>query len=332
MDEWKVTFWDVGQGDATDIELPDGEHILIDAGPLSRVGNPLSDWFKDKGNPAIKLCIVTHNHIDHFGGYVSLVTDANQKIEKFILLPDEATRKNPLKGDFKTLLTGLKARSASGRTKVEWACSPQILYSDGKLQLRMLHPQGDPALTMLDANKTSMVIALETVAVPPVAHIVWGADTLLANICKVCGGKSPSILMGPHHGKAQDNLKGQEYWRVFNTQLHPDCIFVSVGRKNPYRHPDRKYIVGASSAGVRVCCSEIADQCDENADHDIFPGSGMLGLPKPPRSFQCRGAMRVFVAEGKGVAFDKFQSQYCKVVSEVYPDSPCKQKRFQSTT
>lgn len=66
IDGWEVVFWDVGQGDATTIKLPDGSYILIDAGPATQKGNPLPGWFRRMGEPPIKLAVVTHSHMDHF--------------------------------------------------------------------------------------------------------------------------------------------------------------------------------------------------------------------------------------------------------------------------
>lgn len=327
MKDWQVTFWDVGQGDASDILLPDGQHILIDAGPLLHKGNPLPQWFVDNSPQPIKLAIVTHNHVDHFGGFVTLASSQEQEIERFILLPDKLATKIPLQKSFDELLTALKARVQSGRTTVEWAKSPQVLYSDGALQLRMLHPLGLTTPTRLDVNKTSMVLALETLTPTPRALVVWAADTLLKNVCTVCAGSSPCVLMGPHHGKAQDKLSAPGFWKIFNTELHPDCIFVSVGRGNTYNHPDRKYIVGAASAKIRVCCSEISDHCDKFPAMSIYPGSAMLGLPQPPATYQCRGAMRIFVSSN-GVSFDEHQTAYLAEVAKVYPDAPCKLMRF----
>ena len=69
MVEWVVTFWDVGQGDATDICLPDNSHVLIDAGPIAGRQNPFPLWFKDVASgtrPRIRTLILTHTHLDHF--------------------------------------------------------------------------------------------------------------------------------------------------------------------------------------------------------------------------------------------------------------------------
>lgn len=287
----------------------------------------MPQWFVDNSPQPIKLAIVTHNHVDHFGGFVTLASSQEQEIERFILLPDKLATKIPLQKSFDELLTALKARVQSGRTTVEWAKSPQVLYSDGALQLRMLHPLGLTTPTRLDVNKTSMVLALETLTPTPRALVVWAADTLLKNVCTVCAGSSPCVLMGPHHGKAQDKLSAPGFWKIFNTELHPDCIFVSVGRGNTYNHPDRKYIVGAASAKIRVCCSEISDHCDKFPAMSIYPGSAMLGLPQPPATYQCRGAMRIFVSSN-GVSFDEHQTAYLAEVAKVYPDAPCKLMRF----
>ena len=327
MTEWGVTFWDVGQGDASDIRLPSGGHILIDSGPLPLKGNPLPQWCEDHPGEVIDLAIVTHNHVDHFGGFVPLAMSDKQTLKRFILLPDKLAERTPLQKSFESLLAALKPRAEAGLTKVEWAKSPQVLYSDGALQLRMLHPQGLQQPTKLDANETSMVIALETVSKEPQMLIVWAADTLLANVCKVCHGRSPTIMMGPHHGKAQDRLSTPDYWRMFKSSIHPDCIFVSVGRDNVYHHPDRKYIVGAASANVTVCCSEISDHCDQNPQRSVYPGSAMLGLPQPPFTYQCRGSMQVW-ASPFGVRFDPCQNEYLNALAEVYPEALCKLRRF----
>ncbi|MFA6393866.1 MAG: MBL fold metallo-hydrolase [Patescibacteria group bacterium] len=60
----EADFLDVGQGDAILIKAPDGQNILIDGGPNSRLVERLSDvmppWDKQ-----IDLMILSHPHDDH---------------------------------------------------------------------------------------------------------------------------------------------------------------------------------------------------------------------------------------------------------------------------
>ena len=68
----RVTFFDVGQGDAIFIEIPGGNQILIDGGPdekvLSKLGRAMPFWDR-----SIDMVILTHPHADHVNGFVEVL-------------------------------------------------------------------------------------------------------------------------------------------------------------------------------------------------------------------------------------------------------------------
>lgn len=68
----KVIFFDIGQGDSALIRTPNGDNILIDGGPSSRVVQKLGEYlpFFDKD---IELMILTHPHADHVTGLVEVL-------------------------------------------------------------------------------------------------------------------------------------------------------------------------------------------------------------------------------------------------------------------
>ena len=325
MSEWSVIFWDVGQGDATDITLPNGEHIVIDAGPHSKVGNPLTWWYVQHGHPVISLGILTHSHIDHFGGFMTLASDLAQTINNFVFLSDCEVRKSRAERNenLNRLMDVLRIRASSSRTKCRLLEQAGVLYEGNGLRLRMAYPRDlSPDVKLpSDVNRSSMVILLERIeGGDPL--IVWGGDNTLNNIASACEGISPFIMMGPHHGHPQGAT--QIYWKFFRDKLTPKYAYVSVGRVNSHKLPDKNYIKGAACAGVRVCCSQLAINCDPNRLFDVYPGSGELGLSKPLDSIQCRGAMRVFVSAESGVRFDNNQKEFEKYIAAILPDAPCK--------
>jgi competence protein ComEC len=59
-----IDFLDVGQGDSILVRSPEGNTMLVDAGPTNDVVRLL----KKRGVQTIDLAVVSHHHADHYGG------------------------------------------------------------------------------------------------------------------------------------------------------------------------------------------------------------------------------------------------------------------------
>lgn len=79
--ELRVTFMDVGQGDAAIVELPSGKVILVDAGGIASARNPdvasspgraITRTLEVYGHTAIDLAILSHPHPDHYLGFSAI--------------------------------------------------------------------------------------------------------------------------------------------------------------------------------------------------------------------------------------------------------------------
>ncbi|MFO0674947.1 MAG: DNA internalization-related competence protein ComEC/Rec2 [Polyangiaceae bacterium] len=76
--ELRVTFLDVGQGDAAIVDLPDGTAVLVDAGGL--VGSPVDTGvrvvipvLRARRRSRLRAVILSHPHPDHFSGFARLL-------------------------------------------------------------------------------------------------------------------------------------------------------------------------------------------------------------------------------------------------------------------
>src|SRR3989338_7760639 len=68
----RIHFLNVGYADAILMELPNGKNVLIDAGDK----NPprfLERYCLDHGILALDAAVITHPHVNHFGGYFRLL-------------------------------------------------------------------------------------------------------------------------------------------------------------------------------------------------------------------------------------------------------------------
>src|SRR4051812_24595225 len=81
----RVTFLDIGQGDAAIVELPDGAVWVIDSGGLpngrdpSAPGRTIDRVLAAYGHTRVDLAILSHPHPDHFLGFTAMQTPINER-------------------------------------------------------------------------------------------------------------------------------------------------------------------------------------------------------------------------------------------------------------
>ena len=217
----RVTFLDVGQGDAAVLETPGGKVIVVDTGGVvgdddegRRVVEPFLRYF---GCNEIDALVLTHPHEDHIGGAPTLLRDF--KVD--MLLDNGQDSAEP---GFLRVLEEARNRGVGHRAVRR---GEEIDCLDG-VTVKILAPT--PLETQGAANNASVVLQ---VRFGRTGFLLTGdaeadeeADLLRNDELTAC-----DVLKAGHHGSHTSTTP------EFLAATHPHWVIISVGAHNLYGHP-----------------------------------------------------------------------------------------------
>jgi competence protein ComEC len=205
----RVSFLDVGQGDSTLLQVPQGA-VLVDEGPPeARVALQLARL----GVRRLAAIVLTHPQRDHVGGAAQVL----QKLRVgFVLDPRIPAPSH----DEDAALDAARAR----HVRVVPAVAGEV-FDLGRLRLRVMWPR-DPGPPGQDPNQHAVVVLAS-----------YGRTDVLLTADAESDVTLPlrlpplEILKVAHHGSADPGLPS------LLDRLRPQVAVVSVGAHNDYGHP-----------------------------------------------------------------------------------------------
>jgi competence protein ComEC len=274
--ELRIHFVDVGQGDATIVELPDGKVMLIDGGNGSDEANKsLIRYLNALDVDFIDYLVVTHADVDHCGGLTEVLKYKEIGHAYLPLLGDETDSDyvafyNALVKEGCSYSTAQPPRLDKKETQLskvdgEYPYTLVFLYPDNALvdEIEPL-PQDENAVSSvlwLDYMGTSVLFTgdatLETetrLLMNDIGgvHGLYGADI-----------KSTEILKVAHHGS--DSSTGEEFVQYLENL---QTAVVSCGENNPYNHPSIAVCERLETVGATLYRTDIDGHIMITADKD----------------------------------------------------------------
>jgi competence protein ComEC len=239
----KIVALDVGQGDATLIEFPDGARWLVDAGGLpgggrfdvgARVVAPALWW---RGVGRLDRLVLTHGDPDHIGGATSVIDDFRPAITEGVPVPAHLP------------LTALRAH-ASSRGRPWSGASTGTRWSVGEVAVRVWHPEPPDWERQRVRNDDSIVIELRYRDVSVILPGDIGAEVERALVSRIPPAPR-RILKLAHHGSTTSTAAG---WL---DGLRPQIAIVSCGRENRYGHPAPGVLERLRERGIEVRRTDV---------------------------------------------------------------------------
>jgi competence protein ComEC len=231
----KVSFLDVGQGDAIFIEAPNGVQMLIDSGPDNSVLQELSKVmpFWDR---SIDVVVATHPDKDHIGGFPELF----KRFKVGYVLDTEVISDTGIYREYLSQREKIDAKKLSSE-------AGQVIVLDKKsgVYVEVLFP-GENIENIKDKNDTSIVL-----------RVVYGESEVLLTgdaskkvekflVSKYGEGLESNILKLGHHGSKTSTSES------FLETVSPEIAIVSAGEGNRYGHPHGGVIERVKHLGLET--------------------------------------------------------------------------------
>jgi competence protein ComEC len=222
----RVSFLDVGQGDATLVQHA-GAAVLVDTGPPD---GPILARLRAAGVRELDVLVVTHAQADHEGGASAVLS--NYPVRLLLDGGDGAATPAHRALDAAAARRGVRTVAPDAGQRVR----------AGPIELDVLWPHAEPAERHVgqDPNRRAIV-----------ARLVDGSFTALlpadaeSDVFGSLDLEPVTALKVAHHGSADAGLAEAL------ARLRPQVAAIEVGRHNPYGHPTAQAL-GALSAVPHV--------------------------------------------------------------------------------
>jgi competence protein ComEC len=273
----RVTFLDVGQGDAALIELPDGAVWLVDAGGQASArdlaqaaapGRAIDRVLAAYGHAQIDLAIVSHPHPDHYLGLAGI----EAPIDALWTAEDTgAPRKDAGAAPPRAALPGFRAIAAALAARGTRIEHPPlgVARSQAGVELSVWAPRyqpsaGGPVRCAADpvrtVNDNSLVIA-----VGYRGHTIVFAGDLEAegeDVLVAAGIGRADVVKVPHHGSPTSSTAS------FVAATHPRLAVISCGPANAFGFPSPDVVERWRAAGAEIARTDHDGAITVTIDRD----------------------------------------------------------------
>ena len=205
----RITFLDVGQGDAILLQVPEGG-VLVDQGPPEA---DVAGQLRGLGVRRLAAVVLTHPQRDHIGG----AEDVLRRLVVDRVLDPRLAVSGPFERD------ALSEAATRAVPVVETRAGDA--FSLGRLRIRVLWPDG-PGTASEDPNLLPIVL-LATYGEVDALLTADAESDVTARLLS----RHVEMLKVAHHGSADPGLAAElREWR-------PAIAVISCGRHNDYGHP-----------------------------------------------------------------------------------------------
>jgi competence protein ComEC len=225
--ELVVSFLDVGQGDATLVQHPDGSAVLFDGGPPeARVVRLV----RAAGVRRLSLVVATHASRDHHGGLLELI----ESMPVDVLLDGGDGTRDPA---FRAVLAAARSRGV----RVVPALAP-LRLSAGGIAVRVLSPvPREPGPPPEDPNRRAVVAVVDAGSL----RLLLSGDAESEALLPLSLPDVDALKL-PHHGSSDPGLP------EVLARLRPEAAAIEVGTGNGYGHPAPSTLAALREAGLRT--------------------------------------------------------------------------------
>ena len=261
----KVTFFDVGQGDAALLQFPNGRTMLVDAGDCTEYWDSgrqvILPYLRRFGIRKIDTLLLTHPHADHVGGAAALM----QKVKIGRVVKTNALSDDPMAAQIDSLIH-------AKRLPVRPVAAGDTLLLDPDVLLMVLHPTTGCNGNTTKPNDCSIVLKV----------VYHGRSLLLSGDAEIAGEQqmlrfgdllTSDVWKIGHHGSA--TASGQPFRQAVRAQYG----VVSVAAHNRCGLPSKKLLMQMQNEGMRLLRTDQV-----GAVQIVLTSTGVIRLAKKTTS------------------------------------------------